>query len=116
MDAMKKEDEIFLTTKQAAKKLEIALQRYFELLPQEEELKKRYGNYLFLRLRPAAQELIRQGENRKLEQLLEELQPEPAVLDQFLDTALSCKNQEAQMLLLRRKKTGKGFHEKNWEL
>ena len=35
MDAMKKEDEILLTTKQAAKKLEIDLQRYFQLLPQE---------------------------------------------------------------------------------
>ncbi len=116
MESLKNEDEIFLATGQEEKKLEIALKRYFQLLPEEEKLRSRYGGYLSRRLRPAVQKLIQKGENRKLELLLKENPPSVMALDGFLELALFCKNQEAQILLLRMKREKGGFQGKDWEL
>lgn len=110
------EDKQFITASREEKKLEIALKRYFELTEQEEILKLRYQTYLLRRFRPAVHQLIARKENRKLELLLQENPVEPAVLDAFLNMAFSCKNQEAQILLLRQKEKQKGFRAKNWEL
>lgn len=107
-------DKEFLGTKQADKKLSIALMRYFEL-EQEDERKKVYGEYLKLRFRPAVELLIKKKENKKMTELMKEQEIDENLLNSFLKTATQYGNQEAQIILLQEKETLGGFRETSWE-
>lgn len=108
-------DKKFLETKQADKKLSIALQRYFDI-DNENKMKRIYAEYLKLRFRPAMAELMKQKENKKMIKLLRENNTEGNILDIFIREAIKYNNQEAQILLLREKEKHSGFQERNWEL
>ncbi len=110
-----RQDKEFLETKQADKKLSIALSRYFEL-DEEEKRKKMYADYLKLRLRPAVEKLIKNKENQKLRELIKEQEIEGKMMDDFLKVAIKYGNQEAQIFLLKEKETLGKFQEKSWEL
>lgn len=110
-----RQDKEFLETKQAEKKLSIALSRYFEL-DREEERKKLYAEYLKLRLRPAVEQLIKKKENQKMMELIKEQGAEENLIDDFLKTAMKYSNQEAQIFLLEEKEALGRFQEKSWEL
>ena len=110
-----RQDKEFLETKQADKKLSIALLRYFDL-DREEKRKNLYAEYLKLRLRPAVELLIKNKENKKMMELIKELGAEENLIDTFLKTAIKYSNQEAQIFLLKEKEVLEGFQEKSWEL
>lgn len=115
-EEQRKLDEKFLTSGQASVKLAVALQRYFQLEEEEAELKKRYGDYLAIRLRPAAEELIKNRENQKLRKLLEENKVSSSVLDELIHMAGIWKNHEVQIYLLGKKKSEWNSREQEWEL
>lgn len=108
-------DRRFQESGQEEIRLSIALERYFQI-QEEGALRKRYQEYLSLRLRPAVQRLIEQGKNRQFMKLLEENPINAAMLDSFILEAGRCKNREAQILLLGRKKEMEGFSQESWEL
>lgn len=108
-------DKEFFETKQADKKLSIALMRYFAL-EQEDERKKVYREYLKLRFRPAVELLIKKKENKKMTELIKEQGADEKLLSSFLKTAVQYGNPEAQIFLLQEKAALGGFREKNWEL
>ena len=108
-------DREFLETKQADKKLSIALLRYFDL-EKEDKKKNLYGGYLKLRLRPAVELLIKKKENKKMQELIKEQGADENLVDSFLKTAVKYGNQEAQIFLLKEKENLGGFQEKSWEL
>ena len=108
-------DKVFLETKQADKKLAIALLRYFDL-EKEDKRKKLYGEYLKLRFRPAVELLIKNKENKKMTELIKEQGAEGNLIDSFLKTAVKYGNQEAQVFLLQEKEALGGFQEKSWKL
>lgn len=108
-------DKEFLETKQADKKLNIALMRYFDL-EQEDKRKKVYGEYLKLRFRPAVELLIKKKENEKVTELIKEQEIDENHINSFLKTAVKYSNQEAQIFLLKEKESVGGFQEKSWEL
>ena len=108
-------DKVFSETKQADKKLSIALMRYFDL-KKEDKRKRLYGEYLKLRFRPAVELLIKKKENKKLTELIKEQEADENLLNSFLKTAVQYGNQEAQIFLLQEKEALGGFQEKSWEL
>lgn len=108
-------DKEFFETKQADKKLSIALMRYFAL-EQKDERKKVYREYLKLRFRPAVELLIKKKENKKMTELIKEQGEDENLLNSFLKTAVQYGNQEAQIFLLQEKEALGGFQEDNWEL
>ena len=105
----RKLDEKFLSSKQESLKLDIALKRYFEG-------GMKYASYLSLRIRPAGEQLIREGENRTLKRFLKAFPVDGAVLEDLLLKAEKYKNKEAQLLLLQKKREVQGFQEESWEL
>lgn len=108
-------DKMFLETKQADKKLNIALLRYFDL-ESEDKKKNIYREYLKLRFRPAVELLIKNKENKKMAELIKEQGAERELIDSFLKTAVKYNNQEAQIFLLREKENLGEFKAKSWEL
>lgn len=108
-------DKEFLETKQADKKLSIALLRYFDL-EKEDKRKKLYGEYLKLRFRPAVELLIKKKENKKMKELIKEQGTDENLINSFLKTSVQYGNQEAQVFLLQEKEVLGGFQEKSWEL
>lgn len=109
-------DEKFLSGKQEKIRLELALKRYFSCRTWEKDkVRKEYGPYLSLRIRPAGEWLIQQRENRKLAVLLEDFQLQGAVLESLLLKAEKYQNTEAQIFLLQKKKEQQGFKEEGWE-
>ena len=108
-------DKTFFETKQADKKLNIALMRYFDLELYDKK-KNLYEEYLKLRFRPAVELLIKNKENKKMKELIKEQGIERKLIDSFLKTAVKYDNQEAQIFLLREKENLGGFKEKSWEV
>lgn len=76
----------------------------------------KYASYLSLRIRPAGEQLIREGENRTLKRFLKAFPVDGAVLEDLLLKAEKYKNTEAQLLLLQKKREVQGFQEESWEL
>ncbi len=101
----------FQESKQAAVKLDIALEDFFR---EEETHREVYGQYLRQRIRPAVEELIRREDLEKLEQL-NQLGWLPPV-DDFLKLAAREKKNAAFVWLLRLKQEKYGFCEESFSL
>ena len=72
---MNSDDKIFLALKQADAKLELALQRY-QQPDVEADMRTEYLRYLRLRIRPAMDRLIREGNVRTLQELIGQIPPD----------------------------------------
>ena len=71
---MNRDDKNFLALKQADAKLELALQRY-QQPDVEADMRTEYLRYLRLRIRPAMDRLIREGNVRTLQELIGQIPP-----------------------------------------
>ena len=103
----------FWESKQAAVKLNIALEDFF----QEEVTqahRETYGRYLRQRIRPAVEELIRREDLEKLEFFLQ--QGWLPTVDDFLKLAASEQKNAAFVWLLRIKQERYGFTEESFSL
>ena len=110
---MEKRYEKFTRSAQAAVKLDIALTDWFRKdLP--ESIRKVYGDYLQLRIRPAAEELIRRDDARHLEALAQWI-PD-SQLDLLLELAAKEHKNSALVWLLNRKQKTLGFGREDFSL
>ena len=83
---MNHDDKIFLALKQADAKLELALQRY-QQPDVEADMRTEYLRYLRLRIRPAMDRLIREGNVRALQALIEQIPPDESSLKMAMQAA-----------------------------
>lgn len=93
---------LFLETKQAPRKLDIALTHYFT---EEGEWRGRLGAYLKQRIRPAVYRLIEEEAAGRLWKLLETGWVMPVILDEAVRQAAEGQKTEMLILLLRYKAT-----------
>ena len=106
--------EKFLDSKQPGVKLSIAAEDYF--LPEtSREHRKAYGDYLRLRLRPAAELLVRQEKISSLEGLWELQCFSESLLNELLTLASREQKNTAYVWLLRKKRDSFGFTLRNYE-
>lgn len=91
---------LFLETKQASRKLDIALTHYFT---EEGEWRGRLGAYLKQRIRPAVYRLIEEEAAERLWKLLETGWVTPVILDEAVRQAAEGQKTEMLVLLLRYK-------------
>ena len=91
---------LFLETKQAPRKLDIALTHYFT---EEGEWRGRLGAYLKQRIRPAVYRLIEEEAAGRLWKLLETGWVMPVILDEAVRQAAEGRKMEMLVLLLRYK-------------
>lgn len=111
---MTEADRKFMESAQEAVRLKIALQRFFEV--EEETWRRRYGDYLKMRIRPAMEHLIREGEAEKIGKLLELDWITERNLEEFLKMAGKTGNGEVLALLLHAKREKYGFKEREYSL
>ena len=83
---MNRDDKIFLALKQADAKLELALQRY-QQPDVEADMRTEYLRYLRLRIRPAMDRLIREGNVRTLQELIGQIPPDESSLKMAMQVA-----------------------------
>ena len=83
---MNSDDKIFLALKQADAKLELALQRY-QQPDVEADMRTEYLRYLRLRIRPAMDRLIREGNVRTLQELIGQIPPDESSLKMAMQVA-----------------------------
>ena len=111
---MEERFEKFRESKQAAVKLQIALEDYFrEDLPQR--MRDAYGTYLKMRIRPAAEQLIREEKLDKLDRLWTRGWI-PLPLDSFLRLAAEEHKNAAFLWLLEKKQETGGFSPRDFSL
>ena len=83
---MNSDDKVFLALKQADAKLELALQRY-QQPDVEADMRTEYLRYLRLRIRPAMDRLIREGNVRTLQELIGQIPPDESSLKMAMQVA-----------------------------
>ena len=83
---MNRDDKNFLELKQADAKLELALQRY-QQPDVEADMRTEYLRYLRLRIRPAMDRLIREGNVRALQELIGQIPPDESSLKMAMQAA-----------------------------
>ena len=83
---MNRDDKNFLALKQADAKLELALQRY-QQPDVEADMRTEYLRYLRLRIRPAMDRLIREGNVRTLQELIGQIPPDESSLKMAMQVA-----------------------------
>lgn len=112
-------DEKFLNSKQEKQRLFIALSRYFVLreeMTEESQIFVQYRDYLKLRFRPAAQELIKEKEILKLQTLFEDFGTDRLRTEECLLLAQKDGDGEMTQWLLAYKASHFGFAGKQYEL
>lgn len=108
--------EKFLTTKQEALKLRIALEEFFSNDNLEERERRAYETYLQKRIRPAIEVLIEKEEAEKILQLESLGWFRESELEHFLDMAGKKGRPVSWMTLLKIKKEKYGFHDRDFSL
>ena len=103
--------EKFRTSQQPAVKLDIALDEGFR-----EGAREEYGQYLRLRGRPAAEELIRREDTEKLEAMAKNGWFPGSQIDTLLGFAAEQRKNEAMLWLLQWKKENRGFARRDFSL
>lgn len=98
---MQNPDELFLTTKQEAKKLTIALNRLFGGEPLPDVLTERYQSYIRRRIRPAVLLAVKENKPRLLSALLRTGWGTSALLSEAADLAASLGRTELTALIVR---------------
>ena len=68
-NSSREQDEKFLSSRQENIRLAIALERFFELCPEDGLLYERYREYLKKRFRPAMEKLMKARETEKVKVL-----------------------------------------------
>ena len=115
MKSEKEQDQKFLASGQEKLRLQIALERFVELEP-EEAMYSIYREYLVRRFRPAMESLIRAQESLKAEKLFSCKEMTPGLLEELLGMASGCANTECYLWLLEQKRALYGFERKDMEL
>lgn len=96
-------------------RLGLALEGYFSGLADETQ-KQALEFYLWRRLRPAMELLLREGRTEELEQLLDQGWLTPGLLEDGLKLAIECKSTEGFVLFLRQKAAQVGFSDRDFSL
>ena len=107
-------DEKFLAAGQESIRLEIALERYFQL--EESEMKETYRQYLQKRFRPAMEKLIGNRENARAREVFGLKEVTLFQVEDFIRMAQKAGNTECVIWLLRQKEERFGFAGKDMEL
>ena len=115
---MSETDALFQKFQSASRedvRLGLALEGYFSGLADETQ-KQAFESYLWRRLRPAMELLLRQGRMDELEQLMAQGWLTAGLLEDGLKLAIECKSTEGFVLLLRQKAAQVGFPDRDFSL
>ena len=106
----------FMSSKPAPVRLELALSGFFQPDGYTDKQHRDFGDYLRLRIRPAAEVLIQRDALDKL-QVLEELGwMDASVIEDCMDYAIRNQKTQAFIWLLERKTRKYGFHDRSFDL
>lgn len=111
---MTKEDLRFQKSEQEKVKLQIALQRYFEV--EDEELKEIYGEYLQFRIRPALEKLIEIEELSRLQIIWDNGWMNQDLLERGMKYARENGKTQAHIWLMQKKTSNYAFGGKDFTL
>ena len=115
-NSSREQDEKFLSSRQENIRLAIALERFFDLCPEDGLLYARYREYLKKRFRPAMEKLMKARETEKVKVLFG-LDTVPLVqMDELLALAQKYGSTESVLWLLSKKEEQFGFGGKDMEL
>lgn len=106
----------FKTSAQPAVRLELALRGFFGENELTDSQREAFGAYLKLRIRPAAEVLIREDELDKLQALEAMGWIDGAVTEDCLNIAIRLKKPQAFIWLLGVKTEKYGFQDRNFDL
>ena len=106
----------FMSSKQAAVRLELALLGFFHPEGYTEKQRKDFGDYLRLRIRPAAEALIQRDALEQLQTLEELGWMDASVIEDCMDYAIRNQKTQAFIWLLERKTREYGFHDRSFAL
>ena len=105
-----------MSSRQTAVRLELALLGFFQPDGYTDKQHRDFGDYLRLRIRPAAEVLIQIDALDKL-QVLEELGwMDASVIEDCMDCAIRNQKTQAFIWLLERKTRKYGFHDRSFDL
>ena len=106
----------FKASKQAPVRLELALLGFFQPDGYTDKQHRDFGDYLRLRIRPAAEALLQRDALDKL-QVLEELGwMDASVIEDCMDYAIRNQKTQAFIWLLEQKTRKYGFHDRSFDL
>ena len=111
-NSSREQDEKFLSSRQENIRLAIALERFFELCPEDGLLYERYREYLKKRFRPA----MKARETEKVKVLFGLDTVTPVQMDELLALAQKYGSTESVLWLLSKKEEQFGFGGKDMEL
>ena len=106
----------FMSSKQAAVRLELALLGFFQLDGYTDKQHRDFGDYLRLRIRPAAEALIQRDALEQLQTLEELGWMDASVIEDSMDYAIRNQKTQAFIWLLERKNRKYGFHDRSFAL
>ena len=106
----------FMSSKQAAVRLELALMGFFRPEGYTEKQRKDFGDYLRLRIRPVAEALIQRDALGQLQALEELGWMDASVIEDCMNYAIRNQKTQAFIWLLERKTRKYGFHDRRFDL
>lgn len=106
----------FMSSKQAAVRLELALLGFFQSDGYTDKQHRDFGDYLRLRIRPAAEALIQRDALEQLQTLEELGWMDASVIEDCMDYAIRNQKTQAFIWLLERKNRKYGFHDRSFAL
>ena len=106
----------FMSSKQAAVRLELALLGFFQSDGYTDKQHRDFGDYLRLRIRPAAEALIQRDALEQLQTLEELGWMDASVIEDSMDYAIRNQKTQAFIWLLERKNRKYGFHGRSFAL
>lgn len=106
----------FMSSKQAAVRLELALLGFFQSDGYTDKQHRDFGDYLRLRIRPAAEALIQRDALEQLQTLEELGWMDASVIEDSMDYAIRNQKTQAFIWLLERKNRKYGFHDRSFAL
>ena len=106
----------FMSSKQAAVRLELALLGFFQSDGYTDKQHRDFGDYLRLRIRPAAEALIQRDALEQLQTLEELGWMDASVIEDSMDYAIRNQKTQAFIWLLERKTMKYGFHDRCFDL
>ena len=115
-NSSREQDEKFLSSRQENIRLAIALERFFELCPEDGLLYERYREYLKKRFRPAMEKLMKARETEKVKVFFGLDTVTPVQMDELLALAQKYGSTESVLWLLSKKEEQFGFGGKDMEL
>ena len=106
----------FMSSKQAAVRLELALLGFFQSDGYTDKQHRDFGDYLRLRIRPAAEALIQRDALEQLQTLEELGWMDASVIEDSMDYAIRNQKTQAFIWLLEQKTRKYGFHDRSFAL